>query len=234
MRLPAGDLAGTCEGFVLAGGRSSRMGKDKSLVSFNGVPLVRCAIEILRAAGLDPHIAGARVDLSPYAPAVADDPAHAGLGPLAGICPALEVCSARFAVFIPVDLPLLPPGLVSYLVHHAQVTESAITLASICGFVETFPVVIARDAAPMLKASLRSEDRKCLNAFRRAAEALSRPCSAVPVELLLQAGQICDPDGLPPRAWFLSINNTEDLAEAEAFLRPQPDPDPLFPRTSVP
>lgn len=211
-------LAGTCEAFVLAGGRSSRMGQDKAQIIFNGSPLIQHAIGILCAAGLAPRIAGARTDLSSYAPTLPDDPAFPRLGPLSGICPALEASSARFAVFIPVDLPLLPPALVSYLIHHAQVTDAAITTASICGFIETFPVVIDRAAAPTLKESLRSTNRKCLSAFQAVADALSRPFSVVPVEHLLQAGQVHDPHALPPQAWFLSLNTAEDLTRAKDLL----------------
>lgn len=220
MSLPVcGAVEGICEGFVLAGGRSSRMGRDKSLISFDGLPLIQHAINILRAAGLDPRIAGARGDLSSFAPTLADDRGYPGLGPLSGICPALVASSARYAIFIPVDLPLLPPALVRYLVHHAQVAESAITMASICGFVETFPVVIDRAATPKLNACLRSGDRKCLTAFEAVANALSRPVSILQVEFLTQAGQVADDYGLPAQAWFLSINAPEDLARAEGLRR---------------
>ena len=221
-QLPSGPAAEICEGFVLAGGRSSRMGRDKSLIDFNGAPLVRYAMEILRASGLDPKIAGARADLSGFAPTIADDPAYPGLGPLSGICPALDSIATRFAVFIPVDMPLLPPRLIEYLVHHAGITGSVITMASLSSFIETFPVVIDRAAAPMLKGSLRSDDRKCLTAFRAAAQALSRPISILPVELLLQVGQVQDCRGLSPQAWFLSVNTPADLSRAEDLARRHP------------
>lgn len=215
---PAPVAARICEGFILAGGRSSRMGQDKALVRFKGVPLIQHAIEIVRAAGLEPRVAGARSDLSSFAPILADDPAYPDLGPLSGICPALEAASARFAVFIPVDQPLLPPSLVGYLVHHAQITDSAVTLASLCGFIETFPAVIDRAAGPILSASLRSGSRKCLTAFQSVAETLARPFSVVSAELLLQAGQVSDPSGLSASAWFQSMNHPEDLSRAEGLL----------------
>jgi molybdopterin-guanine dinucleotide biosynthesis protein A len=210
---------GSADAFILAGGHSSRMGQDKSLVTLNGAPLIQHAIAIFRSAGLEPRIAGARSDLSSYAPVVADDSAYPGLGPLSGICSALDAGSAQYAIFLPVDLPLLPPGLISYLLHHAELTESAVTAASIGGFIETFPVVIDRSATAALQTSLRSNDRNCLTAFRAAANALSKPFSILPAELLLQAGQIADPNGLPAHTWFLSMNTPTDLARADALVK---------------
>lgn len=219
MSQPAADsVADSCQGFVLAGGQSSRMGQDKSLVRCKGVPLIQHALDILRAVRIEPCIAGASANLSSFAPVIQDAPGFSGLGPLSGICAALAAASARFVVFVPVDMPLIPHELIRYLVHHAQATESAVTVASICGFVETFPVVVDREAARILNRSVQSEDRKCLKAFRAAAVALSRPLSAVPVEFLLQAGQIHDPHGLPPSAWFLSLNSLADLTKAESLL----------------
>jgi molybdenum cofactor guanylyltransferase len=207
------------DAFILAGGRSSRMGQDKALIRLNGSPLIQHAIELFQSAGLEPRIAGARSDLSTFATVISDDSTHPGLGPLSGICAALDATSARYAVFLPVDLPLLAPSLIAYLLQYAQVTASAVTLASIGGFIETFPVVIDRNATPALLASLASGDRKCLTAFRTAAAAIAKPFSVLPVELLLQTGHVAHPHGLPPHAWFLSINDPGNLAGAEALIK---------------
>jgi molybdopterin-guanine dinucleotide biosynthesis protein A len=150
---------------------------------------------------------------------LADDPEYPDLGPLSGICPAIEDCKARFAVLLPVDLPLLPPSLVRFLLHHAESTESAITVASIGGFVQTFPVVIDRKAGPALRTSLRSQDRKCLTAFRAAAEKLAKPMSVLAVESLIKGTQVTESRGLQTGDWFLGINTPGDLARAEGLLR---------------
>ena len=51
-------------GFVLAGGASRRMGRDKALLPLDGVPLAARLAEVLRAGGCDPvGIVGRRPEL---------------------------------------------------------------------------------------------------------------------------------------------------------------------------
>jgi molybdenum cofactor guanylyltransferase len=225
LSLPHPQKSASADAFVLAGGRSSRMGRDKALISLAGKPLIHHGLQILRDSGLEPRIAGAQSDFSGltpslHAPILTDDPSDAGRGPLSGICTALAACTEDLAVFLPADLPLLPPSLIAYLLHHAGLTQSAVTLVSVSAFVQTFPVVIRREALPHLRASLHSDDRNCLRAFREASRNLSRPFSVLPAELLLQAGQVFHPGNFPPATWFLNLNTVDDLARAEALLAP--------------
>ena len=118
------------------------MGQDKALLLFAGQPLVAHALSILCAKpALPVSIAGARpsarTSLEAFAPVIVDP--EPGLGPLAGICAALASTSARYAVFLPVDLPLLPPALIAFLVHRARITGGAVTVSSVAGFDQTFP-----------------------------------------------------------------------------------------------
>ena len=90
----------TCRGFVLAGGRSRRMGQDKGRLLWEGVPLVRHQWQ--RLEGLVPQsvvVGGEYRDLG--LPCVADD--HPGEGPLGGILTALD--HGGGALILAVDMP---------------------------------------------------------------------------------------------------------------------------------
>jgi molybdopterin-guanine dinucleotide biosynthesis protein A len=192
------------------------MGRDKALVELGGQPLISRAVAILRDAGLDVAIAGSRSALDAYAPVVADD--EPGWGPLSGICAALRSTSARWAVFLSVDLPLIPAGIITYLLAHAHMTGGSVTLASVNGYPQTFPAVVLRGALPVFQDELRGGGRGCFSAFKAAAAAREESVSILPIELLVQAGQVFHAAALPPARWFLNINSEADLRRAADSL----------------
>ena len=154
-------------GFVLAGGRSSRMGEDKALVRLGGQPLVVHALDILRGAGLTASLAGGSSALAAFAPLVPDS--QPGLGPLAGICAALASTSARLAVFLPIDLPLLPVSLIAVF--------AAITLDAQAGPSRSPPSTALRRhfpqswtgiVLPELECELTAERLGCFSALQTA------------------------------------------------------------------
>jgi molybdenum cofactor guanylyltransferase len=225
--MTSGILEPDVTAFILAGGHSTRMGRDKALLPLAGRPLIAHTLSLLADAGLPAAIAGTRPELRSFAPVIDDfesrdaglGKAKANRGPLAGICAALASVSAAHAVFLSVDQPLLPASLLAYLLHHARITASAVTVASLNGSAQTFPAVLDRAVLPALENELTAGRLGCLAAYRSAAAALGRPCCAVPVEFLLQSGQVAHPSGLPAACWFLNLNTPADLERAERSLR---------------
>jgi molybdopterin-guanine dinucleotide biosynthesis protein A len=97
-------------GVVLAGGLSSRMGRDKALLPWKGRPLIERQVAVLREAGVDTvHISGERADYR----GVADPVAHAG--PLGGIAGVAAMCEDGELLIIPVDMPRLHSTLLQRL-----------------------------------------------------------------------------------------------------------------------
>jgi molybdopterin-guanine dinucleotide biosynthesis protein A len=128
---------------------------------------------------------------------------------------------------LPVDLPLLPPTLIGFLLHSARITGRAVTVPSLAGFDQTFPVVIDRAGPPTLQAALKAEleagSGSCYSAFQAAAASRNQPIHSVAVELLAQAGQVTHPLGLPPVRWFLNLNTPGDVEQAEALSKAEPE-----------
>jgi molybdopterin-guanine dinucleotide biosynthesis protein A len=113
-----------CLGVVLAGGLSSRMGRDKALLSWRGRPLIEHQLEVLREAGVDEvRVSGMRPDYQ----GVADVTPQAGpLGGLAGIAQA--VIGDADLLVIPVDMPLLQANLLQRL-RSEQPQASSVSFA---------------------------------------------------------------------------------------------------------
>ena len=215
MTLSAG--AAAAEGFVLSGGQSRRMGTDKALVELEGRPLIEHVLQTMRSAGLNARIAGARSPLAAFAPVILDK--HPDLGPLGGVCSSLRQSKAEFAVFASVDTPRIPASLLLYLMHHAIVANAVAVVPSVNGFPQTFPAVIHRHVLPTLELELHAGRAGCFSAFAAAAKALQRPLIPVPVELLVQAGQISHPAALPPTWWFCNVNTPADLHRLQTCAR---------------
>ena len=187
------------------------MGSDKALVLLRGRPLLQHAIDRVADLGLPVVIAGARSELSGYAPVIPDHQAERG--PLGGICSALYQAQGNLALFLAVDSPLLPASLLRYLIRHAELSGRPATIATVNGFPQTFPAVIRRDALAIFEAEMGAGRAGCLAAFRVAG------LDALPVELLVQAGQVYDEQALPAYRWFTNANTPGELKRLEGLSR---------------
>ena len=200
-------------GAVLAGGRSSRMGRDKALLDFGGRPLIEHAVALLRAVGAEPVIAGARADLSAFAPVLED--LHPGCGPLSGIEAALTDAQGRGAeqvLFLPVDLPLLPPALPALLLERAALTGAVATVPTLLGRAQPLCSVLRTALLPAITAALESDDYRVMLPLKRLAPG---ELDLVPVELIASTRHDW-PRTPPVYRWFDNLNTPEDLARAAA------------------
>ena len=99
-----------CAAAILAGGKSSRMGEDKSSLRLGGRTLLQHMGDILSGAGLD-KIYISRPDI------IADDiPGH---GPLSGVHAVLHHAMGHHThlIFVPVDMPCLTPNVIGGLIN---------------------------------------------------------------------------------------------------------------------
>lgn len=96
----------TLDAVILAGGASSRMGRDKAWVESDGRPLIVRALSTLRNSGVREVFISGRpgTDYSSlHCPVLMDR--EAGSGPLAGIERALDATEAPLLLVLAVDLP---------------------------------------------------------------------------------------------------------------------------------
>lgn len=209
IRSGTASLPGSFDAFVLAGGQSSRMGRDKALLEVDGRPLIALAVDRLRALSLEPRICGARPDLACFAPVVPDN--FPGCGPLGGLEAALAVCRAEYSLFLPVDLPALPVDFLRWLLARAAAGDALAIIPECGGRPQPLCAVYHRKLQPGFRAALASGSYRVMAAAASSAASLGEPLDRFRVESVCAAiapGTL--PASPPPHRWFRNVNTPAD------------------------
>jgi molybdenum cofactor guanylyltransferase len=207
------------EAFVLAGGRSTRMGQDKALLQVGGRSLLDLALDKLRTVPLNaaPRIAAARPDLSSHAEAIAD--LHPGCGPLSGIEAALAASTQPLNLFLPVDMPLLPAQFIVWMLSRAEITGALVTVPRTNGLPQPLCAVYHRNLLAPLTESLLAGNYKVMQAVTAATRGRPGSIDVFDVELVASAHpELLAFSHLPLYRWFYNCNTPEDMAEIENAL----------------
>jgi molybdopterin-guanine dinucleotide biosynthesis protein A len=113
-----GDYPIDVTAFILAGGKSTRMGSDKAFLNWDSSNLLARAMETARSVTPDLKIVGSREKFASFAPVVED--IFPGCGPLAGIHAALMGSSADLNLMLGVDMPFVTGEFLQYLIGQAR------------------------------------------------------------------------------------------------------------------
>jgi molybdopterin-guanine dinucleotide biosynthesis protein A len=209
------------EAFILAGGRSTRMGRDKVLVEFKGITLIEHALAKLRSLGFAPRIAGSRPDLARSAPILADN--YPGLGPLSGIEAALAASREELNLFLAVDQPLVPPEFLRWMIGRATQTGAFATWPRLQGRPQPLCAIYSRALLAHARAALATADSGVTRTVEFAAAASKSRIDAFDVETisasLLPSAEW--PHAVPVHRWFQNFNTPEELAKASLEETPR-------------
>jgi len=190
---------------VLAGGRSERMGIDKTLLDFDGRPLV---VHVVEAVGdmcastlvvTNRPDAAASAGLPPEVRIVQDEVAYQG--PLGGLVTALSHAREEWVLALAADMPWLQPRIVQALWARREGADVVIPVS-------------AKGPEPLL-ALYRKE--ACLPAARAALASGRRRLVAILPGLRVAEVDVEELRGIDPQLSSLqNINTAYDLAEARS------------------
>jgi molybdopterin-guanine dinucleotide biosynthesis protein A len=190
-------------GFVLAGGRSLRMGRDKALLELGGVPLLLRTVGLIECVLARPAVIGHREAYQSLGLEVlADD--WPGAGPLGGIATALRNSRAPWSLVVACDLPYLTKDWIRYLVGRALASEAEALLPLNRRGVEPLCAMYHKRGEPAIRRALERGTRRVNDAL-----AGLRLETIDPAEW-----EAFDPEG----RLFKNMNAPRDYEEARARL----------------
>ncbi len=105
--------------FILAGGRSSRMGRDKALLPWQGQTLLEHALKTVWSVAETVAVIGARERYAEFGATVVEDEFQQ-CGPLGGIHAALGASETELNLVLSVDTPLVTAPFLEYLLERAK------------------------------------------------------------------------------------------------------------------
>ncbi len=190
-------------GIVLAGGKSSRIGRDKGSLMVGEISLAERSLSKMN--DLFDEVIYVTNDQAPH-PATppfkiaSDEIPH--LGPLGGILAGLKNMKNKRAFIVAYDMPFVSPELVRYLI---QIDEEAdVVVPEIDGKLEPLHAVYGDQCVDLISAQLSNHDSKIINFYDKA--------NAIHVS----EEQIKKID--PDLRSFFNINTWDDIKEAMSII----------------
>jgi molybdopterin-guanine dinucleotide biosynthesis protein A len=151
-------------GYILAGGGSTRFGRDKALVEFGGRPMLERMIELLQSATEKVKLVAAPGKYEGYdAEIVADQ--WPGEGPLGGIITALADAAKspepwQWNLMASCDMPFLTKDWLKFLLQRAAQSKAQVVLPQSAHGPEPLCACYRTEAAGALRAAFESGVRK--------------------------------------------------------------------------
>ncbi|MBZ5687108.1 MAG: molybdenum cofactor guanylyltransferase [Acidobacteriia bacterium] len=184
--------------FILAGGKSTRMGTDKAFVLLEGRTLLARMLDLARQLTSNVHIIGDPTKFAPFAPTIED--IFPGCGPLGGIHAALRSSPTDLNAILAVDVPFVSRALLDYFISRAKRCTANVILARAAGGFQPLCAIYRRPFADAAEDALRAGHYKI--------DALFAPTTTQVIEEAeLEAS------GFSPRI-FRNLNTPEELAQA--------------------
>src|SRR5271156_229625 len=130
--MSAGNSELRVSAYVLAGGGSTRFGRDKALVEFAGKPLLARMIELMRSFAQDVRIVAAAEKYTDFKTTIVED-LWPGEGPLGGIVTALldtqrRAPACEWNMIVSCDMPFLNAGWMTFLTQRAASSAAQVVV----------------------------------------------------------------------------------------------------------
>ena len=187
--------------FVLAGGKSSRMGSDKAFLQLGDETLLSRALKLARAVAGEVRLVGDGKKFASFGRVVED--VYRDRGPLGGIHGALSSSGTELNLMLAVDLPFVGPEFLRYLLLRARKSGALVTVPRAGGGLQPLCAAYRRGFAEVAEQSLREGKNKIDSLFARV------DTCVIEQNELARAGFSAE--------MFRNLNTPEELEEAKSL-----------------
>jgi molybdopterin-guanine dinucleotide biosynthesis protein A len=207
----------TAAGIVLAGGRSTRMGRPKASLEWHGSTLLQRVVGIIGRIVDGPVVVvrapGQELPALPPRVTLATD-AREGRGPLQGLAAGLEAASgaARWAYVSSTDVPLLHPAFVGVVLRVAEREDVDVALPVAHGFRHPLAAAYRTSLLPAVEKLIAEDRMKPAFLFERAR------VRELTEDDLLRDRELAGAD--PELLSLLNVNDPEEYERARARSAP--------------
>jgi molybdenum cofactor guanylyltransferase len=187
---------------IQAGGRSSRMGRDKALLPLSGKPLIEHVLQRVAGLGDEILITTNRPDDYAFLGLRMVGDRQPGAGALDGLLTALEAARGERVMLLACDMPFVSRPLLEHMLSIDSDAEVVIPKRG--GRLQPLHAIYAASCAASVRKALKAGEKRMISFFP------SVQTWIVEQEILDQY----DPNGLS----FFNVNTPEELTQAEQLL----------------
>jgi molybdopterin-guanine dinucleotide biosynthesis protein A len=151
------------DAYIIAGGKSLRFKRDKSLYEFNGKPLIKHVVDAISPVFKSVSIISNDTDKFsfldlPVAPDIIPE-----LGPIGGIYTALTISAGKKIFAFACDTPFIDREFVEYMI--SKIADNDIIIPSVSNRFEPLHAIYSYSCLPFILKLIESGDRKIINFF---------------------------------------------------------------------
>ena len=145
---------------IIAGGKSSRMGQNKSLILYKGTRLIDNAIHLMENFTQNLLISS-NADISTISyPIIADE--FTEIGPISGLYTCLKTSKTELNLIIPCDVPYIKPFIYQKLLENSDGYDAVIPRLP-NGKIEPLVACYKKAVLPVVLGQINLEDYKMVN-----------------------------------------------------------------------
>jgi molybdenum cofactor guanylyltransferase len=145
-------------GFILAGGKSTRMGTNKSLLRIGGITIIERVVDLMKDLFKDVLLITNQTEEFSFLELSMLEDIHKNRGPLAGIHSALLNTKTERNFIISCDMPLMTADVITYLADYP--TKKPITITRADNFIQQLCGVYSKSLVPFIEEIFKEDNTR--------------------------------------------------------------------------